>query len=609
MGLRDDLRRAAGATTGLIGATIGSVPGRYAEWAESRATAARYADVDDRLNKAVADALASGKDGTHDFPDPTGGDNDVDAPAVWSGKPVPSSRPPTEETKALGFDPFDMVALMGWREHPSALTFTSIERTCAQVPVITDIIRTRIAQFLLFLEPQTDKHAAGMEVRLCTGERETAASRKQAREIMDWYLHTGVDHPNRKGGPIPLKTFAAATMRDSLQYDQMTYEIIPDRKGRPSFLQAVDATTIRLVDPLIAEQEGLFAVQVIQNMATADFARGELAFAIRNPRTGIHTFGYGESEIETLVREITGFLWGLEYNRRFFSQGSSTKGILNFKGAIPDKHLAAFRRQWYAMVQGVSNAWRTPITNAEDLQWINLQMSNRDMEYSAWIDFLIKVCCARYLIAPEEINFSYGNTGQSQAMGQAPIEEKLKASRDLGLRPLVKWWFAQMNANVTSRIHPDFELAPVGFESDGASAEAELDDHRSRVYMTIDEVRAERGKKPLGPDAGGDVIRDATWLQRVQAKEAMAQQDAGGMPGMDEQPPEDEAPPEEGEPEPDHPTGGIELMDEDGQQVPSFQSGPPGYGEGDNGPEVAKSLVAGVVSRRRPKVVRYVTDF
>ena len=40
-------------------------------------------------------------------------------------------------------------------------------------------------------------------------------------------------------------TFIRKITRDSLTYDQMCFEIIPDRKGRPAEIVAVDAATIR----------------------------------------------------------------------------------------------------------------------------------------------------------------------------------------------------------------------------------------------------------------------------------------------------------------------------------------------------------------------------
>lgn len=571
-------------------------------WATDREYQRRIAAIDRELAKAAAEAQDAGLDGNHDFQHAQQGDNRAE-PHDWRGEPPKPPHNPAGEPKALGFDPFDLVSLMGWREKPGAMTYVAIERVAAGVPVVTDVIRTRTAQVLRFCQRPDDRHSPGLKVRLRDRSiAPTPESDKLCRELEDVILQCGYTDPDHPEMGTPLKHFAAMFIRDSLTYDQATFEIVPDRLGRPSYFQVVDATTIRRVDPIVAKEDGVSFVQVIEGTVVADFKPNELAFCIRNPRSGIRSYGYGESEIESLIREITGFLWAIEYNRRFFSQGSTTKGILNFKGAIPDKHMQAFRRQWYAMVAGVANAWRTPITNADDLQWINLQMSNRDMEYGSWMDFLIKVVCARYLIAPEEVNFSYGNTGQSQAMGTAPIEEKLTASKDLGLKPLVQWLFTQLNTHFLQRIHPDFEVIPVGLDDKGAEAEADLLQKQVRIWRTVDEIRVEQGLDPM-PDDKGKVILDPTWLQWATAKENPP--DAGGDDGMPPGMDGGDNPDGEDGGDDDHPTGGIDINDEDGKPynfAPADDDDEDGGGQDVGPPGVAKSLRPEVGSGR---VVRY----
>lgn len=480
----------------------------FNSWTEARESEARVRDFDDKIAKAAQEAKDTGKDGRHD---------------------------PERDPKALHFDPFDLVAIMGYRDRPSGLSYSAMESIGTGVPVIADVIRTRVNQTTAFMKRPEDRHSPGFKVRPKDWEtmEVTPAVEARQREIEQVILNTGFvdeDDPENKG--VSFQTFGRTFIWDSLKYDQATFEIVPDRKGDPAYMTIVDPSTIRLLDPGAREKGDPFAVQVISGSIVADFTPSELAFCVRNHRSSIRAFGYGLSEIESLVREITGFLWGMEYNRKFFTQGSATKGILNFKGTIPDKHLTAFRRQWYAMVSGVSNAWRTPITNAEELQWINLQMSNRDMEYSAWMDFLIKITCARFQIAPEEVQFSYGNTGQSSAMGQAPIEEKLKASRDLGLRPLVWFLFDCINEHFVNRLDPDFEAVPVGLDTTGPDAEAGLLEKQTKVFLTVDEARQQVGFDVL-PDGKGECILNPTWLQFVQGMEAAEMDEGEGEEGID----------------------------------------------------------------------------
>jgi hypothetical protein len=205
------------------------------------------------------------------------------------------------------------------------------------------------------------------------------------------------------------------------------------------------------------------------------------------------------------------------------------------------------------------------------------------MEYSAWIDFLIKICCARFLIAPEEVNFQYGNTGQSQAMGQSPVEEKISASKDLGLRPLVRWFFAQLNQWYLQRVNQDFEVVAVGLDEKGPEAETDLLSKQVTVFLTVDEARERVELGPLGKENGGNMILNPTWMQYVQGQQAMAQQ--GGQ----------EPPPESGN----------HFEVDDTRNDPFSVDGGEGGGEdggGENGeggepeePEVAKSAAKPII--------------
>ena len=469
-------------------------------------------DFDDWLEKAARGAQEAGNDGTKEL-DPA----------------------EVAERQALHFDPFDLVSMMGYRERPSPMTYQAMERVGRTVPVLADIVKTRTDQVVMFCQRQPDRHASGFEVRPRDPDAKyTKKVQKRCTELEEFLLNCGRMDDAAPGQVTSLVDFAKMFIPDSLIFDQGTFEVVPDRKGRPAYFAIVDPSTIRLLDPGYRDPGDPFAVQVINGSIVADFKLDELAFCVRNPRSGIRTKGYGFSEIESLVREITGFLWSMDYNRRFFTQGSATRGILNFKGSITDKQLRAFRRHWYAMVSGVHNAWRTPVTNAEELQWVSMQMSNRDMEYSAWMDFLIKVSCSRYNIATEEVGFQYGNTGQSQAMGQAPFEEKIKASKDLGLRPLVVWFFRCLTDHLLSRIDPAFEAVPVGLDAKGEAEEAALLKEQTSVYMTIDEAREAADMEPIGEERGGNVIENQIWLQWFQGQQAAQQQQQAGQGGPED---------------------------------------------------------------------------
>jgi hypothetical protein len=446
--------------------------------------------------------------------------------------PAGLPEPAKDDPKALLYDPFAVIDQLGYKDRPSGITYYTLAEMTRRVPVVAAIVQTRINQVANFAVLQPNDREPGFQIVLRDKDKNATKKEKQrADDISRWLLNTG---SSQSLGKDTFEQFLRKLTRDSLTYDQAAFEVVPNRKGDPADFYAVDAATIRIADlppgaDVQDDPDRARYVQIYDDVVIAEFAIQELCFGVRNPRTGIRLNGYGFSELEMLISTITAMLWAFEYNRRFFSQGSATKGVLNFKGSIPDSKLDAFRRHWYAMINGVQNAWRTPITNAEELQWINLHASNRDMEFSAFFDFLIKVACGVYQFDPTEINFTYGNTGQSSQMFQAPAEQRVKSSKDRGLRPLLRSMATWINRYLIWPIEPDMEINFTGINPKDASDVIDQEKKQVSYKMTVDEIRAEDDLPPL-PDGKGDVILDPTWLQFSQQKDqaAMGEGEEGG---------------------------------------------------------------------------------
>jgi phage portal protein BeeE len=389
-------------------------------------------------------------------------------------------------------------------------------------------------------------------------------------------------------------------MWDSLVYDQMTFEVVPNRKGQPAEWYAVDAATMRLADARSMatsynDDTAVRYVQIYDSMIINEYTAEELCFGVRNPRTDIYLHGYGVSELEMLIQAVTALLYGFEYNTKFFSQGSAAKGILNFKGAIPEQSLQAFRRQWYAQISGVQNAWRTPIVNSEDLQWINMQGSNREMEYSAWMDFQIKTACAMFGMDPVELNFNYGNVGQRSTLSEASNKDKLTESKERGLRPLMRFLAKCINQYIIWPLHTDFEFRFVGLDSMTREDRADLNTKRVKTLWTINELRAEDDRPPL-PDGKGDVILDSVWLQAMQTMQGQ-QPGGGGPPGPEGAPGGEETPPEGEEKKK---KGKGDEMDFESALANYAEENPEGEEEEERGPEKGGMGIRGPGSSQGP---------
>ena len=476
------------------------------------------------------DLNLQGEDDQDDAPGGTHPDTALD-------NPVPD-QDATDDPKSLFWDPFAIIEQLGYKERPSAVTYGTLKAMAWKTPIVHTVIQTRIQQLASFCQPSRDRYDMGFRIRVRDSVKEPSPEeRKWIQQGENLILRTGVtDNPR---GRDTFERFVRKLMWDSLVYDQMAFEVVPNRRGEPAEWYAVDASTIRLADTASTylnedNTEAVRYVQIYDGMIISEYTQEELCFGVRNPRTDIRLFGYGVSEMEMLMTVITALLFGWEYNQKAFSQGSSQKGVLNFKGAIPERQLKAFRRHWYQMISGVENAWRTPITNAEELQWISMQNSNKDMEYNAWFDFLIKIACAMYTIDPVEINFKYGNVGQRSSLNEAANKEKITESKERGLRPLLRFLETQINQYIIWPLNEAFEFKFVGLDAKTRDEIADLNTKLVKTVRTIDELRAEDNLPPL-PDGKGEIILDPTWLQFATSKDQAAQQGMGA-PGGDAQP-------------------------------------------------------------------------
>lgn len=505
MGLRDEIQKLGKSAIGSIGQSLSG-------WADGNA-----------FNKASRGDASERSLG--------GSDQDT-----ARSNPVPIEKA-KDDPKALLWDPYSIVEQLGYKDKPTNITYGTLKAITYRMPIIQAIIQTRINQVASFCVPQHDKYKIGFRVQLRDSEKEpTKIERDWMQQAETFMMRTGVtDNPR---GRDSFETFVRKIMYDSLVFDQLCYEVVPNRKGQPAEWVAVDAATMRLADSASTsfdedDTQAVKYVQIYDGMIIAEFTQEEFCFGVRNPRTDIRLQGYGVSELEMMIPTITSLLYAWTFNQKFFSHGVAAKGILNFKGVVPETQLQNFRKQWYSQVSSVENAWRTPITNSEDLQYINMQASAKDMEFNAWMDFQIKVACSLYNIDPIELNFKYGNVGQKGGLGESNNTEKITESRERGLRPLLRFLSQSINTNIIWPINESFEFKFVGLDALTKQDTIETNIKRVKTTMMIDELRAEDDLPPL-PDGKGQVILDPTYLQNAMSIDGGEYEGEQGEAGEDD---------------------------------------------------------------------------
>lgn len=429
----------------------------------------------------------------------------------------------------------DIFVTTNYKEKENKLSFELLEKVALEVAPISNIISTRIDQVGAFTSRSryaTD--GVGFKVVLKDSNEDPTEEQEKTIDLIEKFIENcGLGKDSKRDD---FGTFIKKIIRDSLTYDQVNFELEYDVTGQYiQAFEAVDAATIKPAledtnlkesaydDVDVREGEELSYVQVIDGKIVAGFTANEMAFAVRNPRTNVKTQPYGLSEIETIVRQLTSYLEAEDYNMRFFQQGGMTKGILNIKGekngpAPGDRQtLESFKRQWRTQVTGQKGAWKIPVfTLPGELEFINIAQSGGEMVFEKWVNYLINIICGAYKIDPAEINFpnngGVGGKGSSLFSGD---EEKVDNSKQKGLFPLLKFIENTINKNIIEKFNTEDEYKFVfdGIDNESESEQVDLAKKKTESYMTINEVRAEKGLPVI---EGGDIIANAYYVQAKQ---------------------------------------------------------------------------------------------
>lgn len=475
------------------------------------------------------------------------------------------NRQPTK-IQSVFFDPNDISGNgRGFKDSKGVLSF-SVLRRMGDIHIVKSIVSTRVEQIMNFMDFSEDEQKEGFTIRkkkslFSTGdEKLTNEDKKKISKIVDFLEKGG--WTDKWDNVDSLQEFVSKIMSDSLTLDQLAFEMVRNRMWELQKFRAVDASLIRFLDSVDPRQrEGfeqyrfkghlprycmVWEEMILHNPITKEpilYYPWELGFGIRNKTSDVRRNGYGVSELETLVNIITWILWGFSYNANFFSQGSQPKGFINIKNPnISNSTLQEFRQAWTQTMAGVYNSHRTPVINGIDLEWVDLQkLSNRDMEFNEWIKFLIIMTCSVYRIDPSELGFNFKES--QQILGQDGQRERLKHSREKGLKPLLIFLQGVITKYIVSELDENYEFAFTGIEVEDEEAQVKLDSEKlSSGMVSMQDIFKKYNGRDFDPEK--DIILNQVYQGMKQAEEqnkmfgaSQPGQQPEGVPEGDEEDP------------------------------------------------------------------------
>ena len=410
-------------------------------------------------------------------------------------------------------------------------------RSMAETPFIASIIGTRVNQVLEFSNFQLELDRPGWTVRRRQSrfDREYKLKDKDKKEIdrIATFLENGGE-----GAKFSLRTdfhdFLKMFPKDSLELDHAAFEVQRTRGGDLLSYECVDSATVRFletIDPNFTEENKyqqlrfkgqnywpyycqVWRERILTNPKTKQniiWYPWEMCVGVRNKSTNIMRNGYGVSELEILIRIVTWMLESLEYNGRFFTNGSHPRGFFTMKGGVNQNMLNDFRTAWRSMVTGWQNAHKIPIFEADKIDWVNMQQTNKEMEFSQWLEFLVLIAASVYKIDPSEMGFRFRQQGS--IFGEQGQKERLEYSKDKGLKPLLKVIQKSVDKYIVSELSEDYEFIFTGVDLDDEDAKLDRDVKKIQYgFVSMQDKFREYSGREFDPEK--DIILNHVYLQK-----------------------------------------------------------------------------------------------
>ena len=381
-----------------------------------------------------------------------------------------------------------------------------------------------------FLKPVTSRNERGFIIHKKFEDLITKNKKvdKECDRIRDFICATGnYADPSRDD----FVKYCTKLLRDELTLDQIATEIQYDKGGKPVAFFAVDAATIECVIP---EQENLTTfryLQIVDGMPAAGYTFENMVFDFENPRTDIYHAKYGYSLVEQAVDLITSVINTFVYNAGNFTENRLPKGMMLLSDDMNSDSLDEMEEYIAEIMSGgPQNQWRIPIIPSGDkdakIEWKPIN-TNREMEFQAWIDYLISGVLALFGCSADELGMS---VQKSQPVVDSSSGDRMTAAKSSLLGDLLVFFESYIN-KIIAKINPDYVLEFVGYEKDNPNTVADLDEKEVRTWKTVNEKRAEKGLDPIDlskVENPADLPMNVQLVQLFQSQQAMDDDGMGG---------------------------------------------------------------------------------
>lgn len=420
--------------------------------------------------------------------------------------------------------------------------------------LVSAIIQGRADTILRFSRPEHRRFEMGFQIiKRDPKAAHTDEDAEACRAVEDYIYHCGRTENVLPGREMLFGEFMKLTIRDAMTFGHIAIEKVLTRKGALHHFRPVPAeSTYRINQQTsreVVEREveaarrhymtrlkrltndpNAFSEPVERDLAyykyvqmsydnrvLAAFGDEDMIFKLFNPQNFPDSQGYCYGPLELAIINVTNHLNVENYNANFFTHGFAARGLLHLKGTVTQSQLAAFRRQFYNSISGVQHSWRTPIiAGLDDVQWIQMSGSAREMEYINFNHHLMRTLCTQFQIDPVELGLDFltSPSGRSSSQ-QANNEYKINYSRERGLYPILMFYEDLMNCDVLPALDKDIASKYVfkftGYTDETPQTNIALLQAEMTVHRSMNDLLREAKKTPIDHPVAELPMNQAFW--------------------------------------------------------------------------------------------------
>lgn len=445
--------------------------------------------------------------------------------------------------KAIIDDPFfDQVHQhFIFKNKMSRISNKTLKDTSVRDWLISSIIQARADTILRFARPQRKQFDTGFKVQKKDGDEHlTAQEKEEIANIEDFILNCGRKQGTPAGDEMLFAEFLKLLTRDAITFGHIAIEKILTRNGGLHRFRPLPSESMYLInkktnrDIIAKEIENARKIQrtfkefnrgndpdanleynepdieyykyvqmSYDNRVLAAFGDEDMIWKLANPQNFADSMGYCYSALELAVINVTNHLNVENYNANFFTHGYAARGILHLKGTVTQAQMTAFRRQFYNTISGAQNAWRTPIiAGLDDVQWVGLSGSAKEMEYLNYNNHLMRALCTQFQIDPVELGLDFlASPNGRSPMQQANNEYKITYSRERGLLPLLMMFEDMVNCDIIPALDKElakkYEFKFVGYTDETPQTNVALLQAEMTVHSSMNDLLRRSDKEAV----------------------------------------------------------------------------------------------------------------